>query len=160
MTRTLSSFTAKQRRFNPLRFAFKVASSARMYTALSFSSKSYFASGSRAGASSMSPVATLKQAGEHEKTKNSRHCSSITSMPRTSQPSFWCDHSQFQRSAIVRTIGASRMDFALYLHEEHLGEMSVERKQGNGCNKPCRFQRLRPRSPSSLPLSGQERQCP
>jgi len=48
--------------FRNLRLAFNASSVVLTYTAPSFSTTSYFAMGSRAGASSTSPVETLKQA--------------------------------------------------------------------------------------------------
>jgi hypothetical protein len=48
--------------FRNLRLAFSASSVVLTYTAPSFSTTSYFAMGSSAGASSTSPVETLKQA--------------------------------------------------------------------------------------------------
>jgi hypothetical protein len=124
ITKTFSSLTDEHLRFKNLRFAFNVSSSVLTYTAPSRSNTSYFEIGSSAGASSTSPVATLKQAVHHQSQVSIpvlalKH----TSVPRARQPSLRREHTLCQRRTIMRAIRTRSMHLILNLQQQHFSTL-------------------------------------
>jgi hypothetical protein len=112
--------------FKTLRFAFNVSSSVLTYTAPSRSKTSYFEIGSRAGASSTSPVATEKQAvaRQHEflgMVIAIQH----TSVPWTRQSSFRRQDTLCQWRTIMRAIGTGSMHLVLHLQQQHFPTLNT-----------------------------------